>query len=219
MDREIQILLLHLLGEQVPHAFEHGAQIRRHKLQLDLAALDAAHLEDVVDQGEKVLAGQIDLCQVFLYNRRIRFRLRQIGIADDRVHGGADIVGHVEQELAFGQAAFDRTDLLALDGFVLFLHDVLNVEHHGQADKDDQEQDEAAPDDGRFHLFGCFSGHQPLSHPHEHGIEEQYKQDHTGGGHAAVFRQGAARNRSPVEHKAQQAPEGKEQERLAAHGL
>ena len=72
-------------------------------LDLYLSALNAAHIQHIVDEGEQVLAGSGDLFQVvqhlFLI---INMGRRQRGEADDGVHRGADVVAHVEQELPFG---------------------------------------------------------------------------------------------------------------------
>ena len=78
-------------------------QMHRLFLDLHLAALDAAHIQHIVDEGEQVLAGDRDLFQVvqhlFLI---INMGRRQRGEADDGVHRGADVVAHVEQELPLG---------------------------------------------------------------------------------------------------------------------
>ena len=72
-------------------------------LDLYLAALDAAHVQHIVDEGEQVLAGGGDLFQVvqhlfFIIN----MGRRQRGEADNGVHRSADVVAHVEQELPLG---------------------------------------------------------------------------------------------------------------------
>ena len=78
-------------------------QMHRLFLDLHLAALDTAHVQHIVDEGEQVLAGSGDLFQVvqhlFLI---INMGCRQRGEADDGVHRGADVVAHVEQELPLG---------------------------------------------------------------------------------------------------------------------
>ena len=78
-------------------------QMHRLFLDLHLAALDAAHVQHIVDEGEQVLAGGGDLFQVvqhlFLI---INMGRRQRGEADNGVHRGADVVAHVEQELPLG---------------------------------------------------------------------------------------------------------------------
>ena len=78
-------------------------QMHRLFLDLHLSALDTAHIQHIVDEGEQMLAGSRDLFQVvqhlFLI---INMGRRQRGEADNGVHRGADVVAHVEQKLPLG---------------------------------------------------------------------------------------------------------------------
>ena len=68
-----------------------------------LAALDMAHVQDVVDEAEEVGAGGLDLAQVLLNPfGLIDAAGGQSGKAHDGVHGRADVVGHVGEEGALG---------------------------------------------------------------------------------------------------------------------
>ena len=68
-----------------------------------LAALDVAHVQDVVDETEEVGAGGLDLAQVLLNPfGLIDAAGGQSGKAHDSVHGRADVVGHVGEEGALG---------------------------------------------------------------------------------------------------------------------
>ena len=72
-------------------------------LDLHLAALNAAHIQHIVDEGEQVLAGSGDLFQVVQHLLLIlNMGRRQRGEADNGVHRGADVVAHVEQKLPLG---------------------------------------------------------------------------------------------------------------------
>ena len=78
-------------------------QMHRALLELYFSALDAAHIQHIVDEGEEVLAGSGDLFQVVQHLLPVVDVGRsQRGEADDGVHRGADVVAHVEQELPLG---------------------------------------------------------------------------------------------------------------------
>ena len=85
------------------HIVDEVRQMHRFFLDLYLSALDAAHIQHIIDEGKQMLAGGRDLFQVvqhlFLI---INMGRSQRGEADDGVHGGADIVAHIEQELPLG---------------------------------------------------------------------------------------------------------------------
>ena len=78
-------------------------QVHRARLERDLAALDAAHVEHVVDEREQVLARRRGLFQVVEHLFAVvDMGGRKRGEADDRVHRRADVVRHIEQEFALG---------------------------------------------------------------------------------------------------------------------
>ena len=64
-------------------------QVHRARLERDLAALDAAHVQDVFQVVEHLFA-VVDMGG------------RERGEADDRVHRRADVVRHIEQKFALG---------------------------------------------------------------------------------------------------------------------
>ena len=124
-------------------------------LDLDFAALDAAHIQHIVDEGEQMLAGGGDLFQVVQHLLAVvDVGRRQRGEADDGVHRGADIVAHVEQELplgAVGRALVLERDLqfaillfqLGLILLLLLLFLLLHLLHRAPAQhlQDRNEQD------------------------------------------------------------------------------
>ena len=94
------------VGEEAVHDAQHGIadlrEIHAHGGEPDLAALDAADVQHVVDEGEQVIGALADLLQA-ASDLRLRLVLHgDIGEADNRVHGRADIVGHVVQEDGLG---------------------------------------------------------------------------------------------------------------------
>ena len=93
------VLALQLRLHHDDTGLKDAAGLHRRLLQRHLAALDAGELQHVVNDGEHFLAADLNVLQVALQPLRLLpVLLRQIGIADDGVHGGADIVGHIEEE-------------------------------------------------------------------------------------------------------------------------
>jgi hypothetical protein len=82
-------------------------QAERRGLDVHLAGLDLREIEDVVDQGQQVLAGLGDVVDVVgLLGRQHPKPLRRQHARhpDDRVERGAQLVAHPRQELALGPA-------------------------------------------------------------------------------------------------------------------
>ena len=72
-------------------------------LQLQLAGLDLGEVEDVVDDAEQRLAARAHGSRRSSRCSAVRLGVQQqLGHADDAVHGRADLVAHVGQELALG---------------------------------------------------------------------------------------------------------------------
>ena len=103
----------HLHVELLPLGPGHGLNDRLHRGdhvvegelivgEHHLAALNFGHVQDVVDEAEQVLAGGHDFAGVLPHLGRV-FRLlgQQSGEAQHRVHGRADIVGHIGQKRGF----------------------------------------------------------------------------------------------------------------------
>ena len=84
-------------------------QLEAPLVQLDFAAFNPAHVQDVVDNGQQERGRLPDLLQA------VNHSVPVIGVgqgnvrhADNGVHGGADVVAHVGQEAAFGGVGFLR---------------------------------------------------------------------------------------------------------------
>ena len=78
------------------------AQVEVQRLQLELARLDLGEVEDVVDDRQQRLAARahgLGVAPLLLVQLGVQ---QQPGHADDAVHGRADLVAHVGQELALG---------------------------------------------------------------------------------------------------------------------
>src|SRR5262249_35995591 len=82
--------------------FECIAKVENDAVELQLARLDLRKIEKVVHQRKKRIGGPLNRGQVFSLLMRNSRGQCQLGHADHGVHGRADFVTHVCQELAFG---------------------------------------------------------------------------------------------------------------------
>ena len=205
MNRESQPFLFHLLCVQLPNLFEQSADIGRDVFQLDGAAFNPAHLKNIIDQNQQMMAGHVNLSQIFMHDRRIVFFQCQICVSDDRVHGSPDVMGHVEKELAPGQITFRSPYLLPFNHLMLFSEFVLNVHHDCQAGKHEKNQDSPTV---RKCSYNCFIAafRDLFGNPHERGIKKQGKQHNARDGHACEFCKRGLIHCSQVENEPEQAP-------------
>ena len=100
---DAQALGLGRVGHQGADVVQHRGQGEIAQLQAQLAGLNLGDVQDVVDDGQQVVAGGVDLLQA-LQLLRGGVGVEQVGEAQDGVHGRADFVAHVGQELALGLA-------------------------------------------------------------------------------------------------------------------
>lgn len=85
---------------------QHIRKVDFHLFQMDLSTFDAAHIQHIVDEREQMVAGSKGLGQIILHPLLVvNIADRQCGKADDGVHGGADVVGHIGKEGALGAVA------------------------------------------------------------------------------------------------------------------
>ena len=77
-------------------------QVRVLQMQLHPARLDPAHVQNVVDKAQQILAGGQQLAQQLLRLRPPRVLPDELGQAENGVHGRADLVAHAGEELALG---------------------------------------------------------------------------------------------------------------------
>ena len=98
------------LGKHIAELAAKGPQAEGLGFQLHLARLDAGHIENVVDETEKKLAELVGPVHI-LHGGVVGAQLAadEGEHAGDAVHGGADLVGHPEEE-----AGLELTGLLRL---------------------------------------------------------------------------------------------------------
>ena len=116
--------------QRLEHVGQAVAQRERLAIEFELAGFDLGEIEDVVDHAQQRFRRAADDIGVFaLFGRELRFQ-QQFRHAQNAVHGRADFVAHVGQELALGRVGLFGRLLLAADGFV----------RHGQQARLSQEQ-------------------------------------------------------------------------------
>ena len=99
---EIDLLLLERRSDHRTEILHEGRQMERLLLQCHLAALDAAHIENIIDEGEQMLTRHLDLPEVIPHLlRMLELRRCKSGEADDGIHRGTNIVRHAIQEGGF----------------------------------------------------------------------------------------------------------------------
>ena len=102
-DVEGVAVLGHLRGDRRLHLADERANVEILQMQLHLAGLDLRKIEDVVDEKEKVFAGDRDLLQIgaeILEVSLDRFFLKHLREAEDGVERRAELMTHVGQEQA-----------------------------------------------------------------------------------------------------------------------
>ena len=82
---------------------QQAGQVDRCLLEGELAGFDLGQVEDVVDDGQQVPGGGVDLFQAFGLFEGGGFPLHDVRHAEDGVHRRADLVAHVGEEGALGQ--------------------------------------------------------------------------------------------------------------------
>jgi len=100
---KLQLLCKNLPADDGFQIVQHIRKVDFHLFQMDFSAFNAAHIQHIVDEGEQMVAGCKGLAKIILYPLGIvDITERQRSKADDGIHGGADIVGHIGKEGALG---------------------------------------------------------------------------------------------------------------------
>ena len=94
-DAEIVLTNKTVLDRQV---LEQLPQVERHALEHEGIARDLGVVQDVVDDPQKRLSGNVYFFQVvILFGGKVGFQ-RQVRHSDNVVHGGTDFMAHVGEE-------------------------------------------------------------------------------------------------------------------------
>ena len=95
---DVKMLMLgdDLALDQDAQVVQHFGHVHHALFKLNSTTLDTAHVQDLVDKAQQMLARSMDLAQVVLNLLRfLDMRLRQRGEAYDGVQGRADVMTHV----------------------------------------------------------------------------------------------------------------------------
>jgi hypothetical protein len=104
VERQLQAFLVGALGHRLDGVGQRVAQRKLRRHQFQLTGLDFREVKDVVEDGEEGLGRGLDQTQVLaLFGGEVRLQ-GELGHAEDAVHGRADFVAHIRQELALGLA-------------------------------------------------------------------------------------------------------------------
>ena len=114
VDRQVVLALLDERAGHLQRARQHVAEIDAHALERDLAARDARHLEQVVDQSHQVLDLALD-DGALLEQDVAGAQLHQLQRGRDRRQRVAQLVPEHGQEFVLGAAGRLRLDRLGLE--------------------------------------------------------------------------------------------------------
>ena len=129
-------------------------------LQRHSAGLDAAHIQDIVDEAQQMLGAGADFLKLLPgTGREVRILQGNVVQADDGVHGGADLVAHVGQKAGLGAAGFLGEDLFALDLLFAAVDDRGDVEQRDHRDHHKGDLDEAVLGEGIIEPVNLFIDH------------------------------------------------------------
>ena len=217
---EADVFGMHLDQEQVLHFSEQLDQIGGGWIKCNFTAFDTAHLEDIIQKHEQLPPRNVNLFDVVVNSwRYVAFLAGQVRITDNGIHRRPDVMGHVEQELAFCPVALLDTNHVALEVLLTPAQSSLDIEHDRKAYTHKSHEHDGTPQHQCAHFPSAHCAHQALYVPHEHAVEQQAEQDSS--------RERPRDNRGqltlvgcpPIEQKAQKTPDRKKQERRSAHGL
>ena len=102
IQHQLQALGGSFVANHIDHAGQHALQLKRLGIELQLARFDFGKIQNVVDHPQQVLASLLNLAHI-AHLTGVQTRLqRQVRHTDDGVHGRANFVAHIGQEVAFG---------------------------------------------------------------------------------------------------------------------
>ena len=102
VEHQFQAFGAGFFGNQGGDVVEYVLQIEFDPLDIEFSGFDLGEIQNIVDQPEQMLTGQLYLADVVpLAQGKLCFQ-RQMTHADDGVHWRANLMAHVSQEVAFG---------------------------------------------------------------------------------------------------------------------
>ena len=153
-DDIVDLLHFHLRREEIMDLIQQPHDIRALLIQFHLAAFDAAHVQNVVNERQQMMAGRFNLAQILHRLRRHSgLLLQEADVADDGVHRRPDVMAHVGEERAFGLAALLRVDFRHFHVLLPLHHGLIDVEHDEQRQKQKRHLHEAVVRQLAVHPF------------------------------------------------------------------
>ena len=113
-----------------------GINVNGCRFQFELSIFDAAHLQNVINNRQKLLTGALNLFQIlllFLQAQSIPFGKRRI--AQNRIQGCADIMGHIGKEKCLGSVCILCCQETRFQLFI-FLDPIRNTPNQPLNDRD-----------------------------------------------------------------------------------
>ena len=102
VEQQLDIFFVGALAQQRQGLSRHILDPETAFLKLQFAGLDFREIQDVVDDAQQRARGVVDLAHIVMLARIELGFEGQIRHAQDRVHGGADLVAHIGQEHRLG---------------------------------------------------------------------------------------------------------------------
>ncbi|VTQ92623.1 Uncharacterised protein [Pseudomonas aeruginosa] len=170
---QLDALLLGLDPEDIQAVLDQRVEVELHFVQLDLPGLQLGDVEYLVDQREQLVAGAVDGLHVVALLRRQRGAEEQFGHPQHAVHGRADLVADLGQELGLG---LQFRGVRRLAGALLQVELLDQPLAFGERDAQDQpgeggEAEHAEHQPARIELLGA---EQYRQEHHEAGVEHDH---------------------------------------------
>ncbi len=98
------------------------SHLQRLEIKMNLAGFYLAHIQNVVYKTQHVIAGMLKLLDIVIHLLFVvDVAFHQLRKADDGIHGGTDIVGHIGEEAALRPCGILRHLQRILRGFIRLL--------------------------------------------------------------------------------------------------
>ena len=211
------LFLIHLPAEHIEGGADRIYDVGAFGSELHFSGLDPAHLKHVVDQRQKMVAGNIYFLNVLSQRRARFFLLGQMRVSDDGVHRRPDVMRHVEKELAGRMAALLSLDLFPFQTFMPFAQVILDIQHYRKTGHNDHDRQYTASVKPARHLIHRFRNREALQEPHHHRVQEHREQDGSRHRDPHVFGQRIVIDSPQIEYETEQTPQRQKEESVMIH--
>ena len=100
--RELKLSALQISPGNCQHVVDDDPQIHGFRIKGNFSAFNAADVQHIVDETQQMFRAAADFFQRNRHLRVVVLLFRDVGVADDGVHGRADVMGHIVQEGGLG---------------------------------------------------------------------------------------------------------------------